>query len=135
MLLRRIPSGKPLTVIFPGKTIGTYQVGRGSAAVPVTGAKRAIVARATRLDLTFQSQRPGPDARQGERDPQIERIARSLAASPIAVSLQALVQVIDRKPDVVLHRPVIRTLKVKQVHSAFNRHEHMITRDYVGSKF
>ena len=36
----------PLTVILPGKTVGTYQVGRGSAVAPATRAKRAIVARA-----------------------------------------------------------------------------------------
>ena len=36
----------PLTVILPGKTIGTYQRGRGSAVAPATRAKRAIVARA-----------------------------------------------------------------------------------------
>ena len=40
---------------------------------------------------------------------------------------QTFVQAIDREPDVVSHRPVVRTLEVKQVNSALNCHRQMIT--------
>jgi hypothetical protein len=94
------PFGQTLTVILPGKTIGTYQVGRGSAAAPVTRTERAIVAGTTRLYLTFQSQRTGPGAGQGERDAQLKCTTRGLAASPLTMSIQAPIQIVSSKPEV-----------------------------------
>ena len=115
----------PLTVIFPGKTIGTCQVGRGSGAAPAR-AKRTVVARATRLDLTFQLPRTRPSACQGERNALIEGAARRYAAASLLMILQALIKVLS-ETDVVLHRPVIRTLVMEQVNGALNRHKDMLT--------
>jgi hypothetical protein len=85
-------------------------------------ARRAIVNRTPVLDLAFQLRRPGPSASQCKPDPLIDSRFRGRGSAALAVALQPLIKIVSCETDVVLHPAAVGTLKVQQVHGAFNRH-------------